>query len=176
MILFMSGYPYAGKSVAAKMIVDELPFAATIIDPKTWRCDNYDALNEDDKKDENLSIWETTLELLEETIKKTADNEITIYDTACANRERMLPLFKEARKHHHVLFVFVKAPLSKCAERAGDKWFSNEVIDKYTKSFEENISVFGSTAHKFHVVSNETDEAPSVRKVVDYIVNFYGSN
>lgn len=176
MIIFMGGYPYAGKSVVAQWIVDELPWKATLIDPKTYRCENYDKLSEEDKKDENLAIWETTLEFLEETIKKTGNNEITIYDTACANRERMWPLFKEARKHHHVLYVFVKCPLDKCKDRAGDKWFPDEVIDKYTRSFEENVSVFGSTAHKFFIVPNETDETPSVTNVIDFIVKFYGPN
>lgn len=176
MIIFMAGYPFAGKSHVARLLVDQLPYAASIIDPKTYRDDGYHALSEEDKRIQNLSIWDVSLELLNETIKASAGNEITIYDTACASYDKMVPYFNAAKKcGHHVVYVFVKALLDVCAQRAGNEWLSDAVIDKYSRNFEANVQRFNQAAQKCFVLDNSSpDGQPDVSEIVGHIVKFYG--
>lgn len=175
MIVFMAGYPYAGKSVVARNIVEQLPYAANIIDPKSYRDDKYDQMSEEDKRIQNLSVWEVSLDLLNETIKSTPDNEITVYDTACANYEKMIPSYNAARRSgHHIVYLFVYAPLETCRARAGDAWLSDDVIDKYRRNFEANVPKFKQAAHKDFVLNNGVDGDPDVSEPVDYIIKHYG--
>ena len=175
MIVFLSGYPAAGKSHVVREIVEKLPFETTVIDPKTFRPDDYDKLDEAAKRDLNVSVWEVSLDVLSEQIKGTSDSTIIFYDTACANLQKMRPLFElAAAQGHHVVYLFVVSTLEKCKERIGDKWLAEDVIDRYTKNFKENINVFKALASKTLIVRNEADVVPDVQPVVDYIKNYYG--
>lgn len=175
MIIFFGGYPFSGKSTVARALAAQLPFVSETIDPKTLRSDDYDKLNETVKREQNLSVWEVSLDLLSDQIEKNADSSILIYDTACANLPRMKPLFEKAAKAgHHVIFIFVVSPLQECMGRAGDKWLSKEVIDRYTKNFKENVNVFKALAHQTFILRNEADVLPDLSEVVDHITKHYG--
>jgi tRNA uridine 5-carbamoylmethylation protein Kti12 len=173
MIIFLSGFPFAGKSFVVNEIVTKLPTSGPVIviDPKQYRCDNYEELSEDQKRDENLAVWEVSLDALYEQIKKLSNRTILFYDTACACRSRMEPLFRDAKRAgHHVIYLFVSADLGRCEQRAGSKWLPQEVIDKYIKNFEENITEFKRVSHKMFIVNNDTDETPDVTAIIDYIL------
>ena len=167
MVIFMAGYPYAGKSYVARLL--NVRFTQIcVIDPKTFRTDNYESLSEDDKREQNLAVWECSLDLLSDLMKDK--DAVIIYDTACANLERMRPYFQDARiAKHHVIYLFVSADLEKCKIRAGDKWLPEDIIDKYTRNFEVGAPEFGKLAHKTFVVVNNQDTPPDVTKVIDYI-------
>lgn len=173
MIIFMSGFPFAGKSVIARAIASSLPAEAhnVLIDPKAFRCDDFESLNEENKRTENLSIWEVSLDLLAEQIKKLSNKSILIYDTACASRTRMEQHFRNAKKaNHKILYLFVQADLEKCAERAGDKWLPDDVVDKYIKNFEENVPAFKKMSDKMMIIQNNSDEKPNVSSIVEYVI------
>lgn len=171
----MAGYPFAGKSYVAQLLAEKLP-RVSLINPKTFRTDDYESLSEEDKRDQNLAVWEVSLDLLAD-LKKEKDSEIFIYDTACANLERMRPYFQDARRFkHHVIYLFVSAELAKCKERAGKAWLPEDVIDKYTRNFETGASKFSSLAHKTFVVPNDTDAAPDLAKVISYVTAYYSQS
>ena len=173
----MSGYPFAGKSVIAAKLAAAFP-KAMWIDPKQFREPNFETMSEEKKHENNINVWFVSLDLLDEQINNTLDDEIIIYDTACANRDRMLPLmFKAKKRGHHTLFVFVKADLEVCSERAGEKWLDESVLQKYVDSFEKNVPVFTKHVNKVFVVDNNTDtedQDVDVTKVVKYIERHYG--
>ena len=154
-MVFMSGLPYAGKSLIVNEIIKKLPpsLHVVVLDPKTYRCDNYDQLNEEQKKDENISIWEATLDVLGEEIKKLSNKSVLIYDTACATRTRMEPYFRDAKKSgHKVLYIFVQASEGKCDERAVDKKLPEEVINRYLDNFSKNVAVFKKLSDRMIII------------------------
>ena len=171
----MSGYPFAGKSVIARAIEEKLPFASLIIDPKQFHTPEYPSKDEEGKRSENLSVWEVGIEILRGEIEKSSDSNIIIFDTACANRDRMAPLMQMAKqKSHHTILLFVEASAESRKRRQGEKQLTDDVIDKYTQSFERNLPLFGKMVHKVFCVVNEEDVSPQVDKIVKHIVEHYG--
>lgn len=171
----MSGYPFSGKSFVVGQLIEILPYQVELIDPKSYRSEDYETLDEIKKREENLSVWQVSVELLVEAIRTMGDEEIIIYDTACSDRKSMYPIFLDAKRQgHHILFIFVIANLETCKQRAGDNWLSDEVIDKYTKRFEENTPLFAKTANKLFSVRNDGGASPDLTRIAEHIISYYG--
>jgi len=130
--IFMAGYPFCGKSHVARLATEGFP--ECVIDPKKFRSDKYDTLTESEKREENLDVWEVSLDVLKECLEK--DNPVVLYDTACASYLSMKPYFQLAKNYDRmVIYVWVDADLSVCKERASADWLPESVIDKYKKKF-----------------------------------------
>jgi adenylate kinase family enzyme len=169
----MSGLPFSGKSTIAKAIVDQLPYESSWINPKDYLPEDFNKLSPSEQGELNISAWAVSIELLEDQINNSDDRNIVIYDTACANREKMLPLFLKARRKHHVIFCFVKASVESCKARKDGEWFTNDVIDKYNRSFEENTPLLAKQANKVFLIENDGKVLTNVTKVVEYIAKYY---
>ena len=171
----MAGYPFAGKSVVAREIAEKLPYQSEIIDPKQFHTPEYEKMDEEGKRIENISVWEVGIDTLQKEIDKSSDSNIVIFDTACANRDRMAPLIQAARKKgHHTILLFVEASEESRMRRQGERQLPESVIDKYKESFERNIPLFSKMVHKVFCVGNDEDVPPVVNKIVEYIVGYYG--
>jgi predicted kinase len=171
MIIFMAGYPKAGKSFVVDLICEKTDKDILVISPKECRDDNYDDLDEDDKREMDISAWSASLDILWEQLKSTDDTEIIIYDTACASLNKMKPYFEGAKEHHTVVYVFVQASLAKCKERAGSKWLPGEVVNSYTQRFKEDVKTFKELSDYTVIVKNNSDDVPNVDKIIGIIKN-----
>lgn len=161
MIIFMAGYPFAGKSTLLEVFRQNLKqadYEAIIISPKDYRTDDYETLDEDSKRDMNLAAWECSLELLAEQIKENKDDSIVIYDTSCASLYRMQDYFKLAKKYsHYVIYCYINADLLICENRADGKWFNSDIIDKYKMNFKESVPILTKLADKAIVINNNVE-------------------
>jgi predicted kinase len=168
MVIFMSGFPFAGKSYVVKLLKEKIEL--TVIDPKEYRTlvEDYDSRSEEDRRDINISAWQCALESLTETLKSAKSEEKIVLDTTCAT-EQMIDYFKMARKKgHKVVTLFVNSNLSLCRERAGKEWITEEVVSKYKSNFDKNLHGFKNLSDLFLVINNN-GETPDLSKVIEKI-------
>lgn len=169
MIIFMAGYPAAGKSFVVDQFTSKLPdeLDVLVINPKELRPENYATLDEDQKREENLTAWEASLDCLDEKIKSLDPSKIVVYDTACASLANMRPRFELAKQHgHKVIYVFVQADEEIRETRAVER-LPKPVLEKYDFNFSESTPVLAKLADRAIVVQNFSNEGlPRVSKIV----------
>ena len=172
-VIFLAGYPYAGKSFVIDLLIKTISDDLIVISPRDFMDKGlYDDLPENEKREMNIAAWETSLDSLYDQIKANKNNQVIIYDSACASYKKMFPYFVDAKSSGHcVIYVFVDADLSICKKRAGDKWLSSSVIDAYTMRFKENVVRFAKLANKFIKIKNNSNDTPDVSKLIQVINN-----
>ena len=77
-IIFMAGFPSAGKSFVVQMLQEKYP-EIHIIDPKKYRPDEYDSKNEEEKKEsseQEKKEPEDKKEAMPEEVKKLLDKAL----------------------------------------------------------------------------------------------------
>jgi predicted kinase len=165
----MAGYPAAGKSYIVNKILAQFQ-DAIVISMKDYRTEDYDKLSEEDKKEVNIAGWECSLDDLSEKMKDK--DSLIIYDTACANYEKMSDYFIEAKKiGHKVVYAFINAPLSVCKMRSGNNWLPEGVVSRYKDNFCENIPKFKKLANKFITINNNSGDVPDISRLIAEIDN-----
>lgn len=168
MVIFMSGFPFSGKSHIVSLLKEKLP-DLIIIDPKEYRklVDGYDMLSEEDKRDINISSWQCALERLEDLIREGSQKDKIVFDTTCAT-EQLFDYFKLARSRgHKIVYLFVHADLKTCRERAGKDWISEEVVKKYQDNFKRNILEFKNLSDLCSRIDNSGEI--NLEKVIEKI-------
>lgn len=166
----MAGYPKAGKSFIVNLLCEKVDEDILVISPKDCRDENYDKLDEEARREMDISAWSVSLDMLWEQIQETDDSEIIIYDTACASINKMKPYFEGAiKKGHTVVYVFVQAYLSKCRERSGENWLPKEVVNSYTERFKHDVKEFRELSDYTVVIKNNSDEIPDITKLIGLI-------
>jgi predicted kinase len=156
MILFTAGQPYAGKSELVKCLVAGYA-ATTVIDPSTLRPPEYDQMTPSDQANARIAAWEVSLEMLTEAMNKP-NKDLVIFDTCAAKTSAMLQQFVNAKaKKHTVFYVFVGAPMKDCQVRAGKLWPKPEVIQGYSKDFQESVPKLRKACDRFLFVKNVQD-------------------
>lgn len=165
MLVFMAGMPFAGKSYVVDKFVEKLPDEVLVIAPKDYRPDDYDNMNEEQKKEVNITAWECTLELLKDNMKQYKKEEIIVYDTSCASYLTMYDYFQTARDcGHKILYIFVKASPEKCKERSGKNAISDEIIGKYKEKFKDSVKGLSKMSDKVIIINN--DEEPDIMAIL----------
>jgi len=167
MVIFMCGFPFSGKTHILELLKKEYP-DTDVIDPKSYRDEEYPKLDEDGKREFNISAWQCSLELLQKTIENTKPDDLIAYDTACAS-DQMLDYMDFAKKYKHkVLVVYVNAKIDLCEKRAGKEWLSQEVVQKYKTNFKNNLLKFRKMADDFVIIDNNGDQV-TLEKAVEKI-------
>ena len=171
MVIFMAGFPYAGKTFVLDKALEKIEKEVTVICPKDYRDNNYKNLEEEEQRQMNIAAWETSLEMLWESMQTNKNEEIIIYDTACASLKHMRPYFDGAKKYEHrVIYLYVNASLDLCAQRAGDSWLPIDVIKSYKNKFSESIKELARSADKHLIINNNSDKDPEVSKIIELLV------
>jgi hypothetical protein len=167
MIIFMAGYPHSGKTFVVELLKAAIP-EIQVISPKLLleRDSEYDKLDEEEKRTRSIAAWEVTLLYLQGEAR-TNPKDILLYDSCCASYQVMDPLFRRLKKmKHKILYAFVHASMENIKVRGGAK-FDEDIIDKYTRSFEESVAHLGGLADWKVVIKN--DERPNIGKLLKVI-------
>jgi tRNA uridine 5-carbamoylmethylation protein Kti12 len=181
MVIFMTGYPFSGKTFVVDKLVSELGEdnnkVIINLSPKSF----YDSIVEaDGVKEEELSetvrsewmlsAWECSLERLKEFIEDCNPSDIIIYDSCCASVDNMLPYFKDAKEcGHRIIFVLVICKLSLCKERAANK-LPDHVWKSYTQKFKVSISTLSKISDNVLVIENNIyNKTPDLSKIMEVI-------
>ena len=173
MVIFFAGYPFSGKSFIIDLLTRAIPDDLIVISPRDFVDEKlYADLSENEKREMNIAAWEASLDMLYDQVKANKNDQIIIYDSACASYKRMFPYFVDSKSSgHFAIYAFIDADLSICEKRAGDKWLSGSIIDAYTMRFKENITRFAKLANKFIMIKNNSNDLPEVSKIIQVINN-----
>ena len=166
----MAGYPFSGKSYIVELITQKSTKDILVINPKEYRGNNYDNLSSLEKREVNLSAWETSLDALRVIIRETNNNDITIFDTACASADVMEGVFRDAKSAGHaVLLVYVNADIGVCEKRAGKERLSDDVMKKYETNIASSIKRLWKISDGKIIVDNNYNKEPDITVVLRYI-------
>jgi predicted kinase len=156
MVVFMAGFPFAGKTyVLGKAVTELTDLSIIIISPKDYRPKGYEKLTETQQREINLASWKCSLETLEGTIKSSPIEEVIIYDTSCASLEAMSEYFEMAKKFKHkVFYVYVNAAKEIRMKRATAN-LPDEVMEKYKMNFKKSVPGLSKLADHAVVINNE---------------------
>jgi hypothetical protein len=169
MVIFMAGYPHVGKTFVVELLKAAIP-EIQVISPKLLleRDSDYDKLEEEERHKRSIAAWDVTLQYLQREAHANS-KDIFLYDSCCASYRVMDPFFRRLKKwKHKVLYAFVHASMDDIKARAGAK-FDEDVIDKYTRNFEESIAHLGKLADWNVVVKNVGDGRPDIGKLLKVI-------
>lgn len=154
MLIIMGGPPFVGKSTFLNFLKD----CVSVIDPKEFLVPEHEKLNSEEKLNAQISAWECAMELLDEKVKSSKNGDIIVFDTAASSADPILERIKIARKYgHRVMYVFVMAELSKCKERAGDRWIGDDVMSRYKDKFINSIPIIKRASDEFRKIDNNGD-------------------
>jgi predicted kinase len=158
MILFTAGHPYAGKTEFVKLLTAS--YANTVvIDPTNLRPPEYNRMTPADQAGARIAAWEVSLEMLTDAMNRP-NKDLIIFDTCAAKTSVMLQQFVNAKaKKHTIFYVFVGAPMKDCQVRAGRSWPSPEVIQGYSRDFQESVPKLRKASDRFLFVKNTQDNA-----------------
>lgn len=158
MILFTSGFPYAGKSTLVQKLVEELDGKHVLhINPKDYYPDEFDNLTNEEQTEIATTAWEMSLETATKSICALPNKALIIFDTCCNKSLHMRPLFMNAKlRGHRVYLVYVHADLKNRSKRT-DKDLS-KFEDKYRTNFLETLPILKEHADTFVTFSNNNDD------------------
>lgn len=176
MILFMSGFPYSGKTTFAERLIKQLSNKLILhINPKDYYPDNYDKLLDEDRTDIAITAWEMSFETATKAICQTPNRVLIIFDTCCSKSLQMRPLFMNSKlRGHNVLMVYLNATLddrlSRIPEKDADKF--KELEDRYKNNFSSTLPELKPHVDNFYIIdwpNNEREE--ELNKHVDALAN-----
>lgn len=181
MILFVAGYPLAGKSEFCHILCEELQkeerkIPPELISPAEWQPDNYDQLPEPERREYAISAWEVAIERTQQAItNKRNRNSLIILDTAASKLLTMRPLFHFARlRGHHVIYAIISSDLADRQSRTTRDLSLLE--EEYTKAFRESIPALKRVSDTFLVIKNPNDpERVGLHDAAKRIANLVGS-
>lgn len=155
MILFTSGFPYAGKTEFTKMLCEHLGRELLIhINPKDLYPDDFEDLSDEEKTSNGVVAWEMSYEKTEECLDKLPNKALIIFDTCCRDVHRVSHLFSTARvKEHNVLFAYVNASFEKRQQYAEGKDIS-KFEERYSSSFRKDLPNFREMSDHFIIIDN----------------------
>lgn len=190
MILFTSGFPYAGKTLFLDILLDtfntegeeeeegEIKDELDIVRicPKEYYPDNFDTLHDNDKSTFAISAWEVSLEETEKAIEEHENKTLIVLDTAAAKVKKMRPLFSIAKKRgHSVIYVFINSSLEDRQNRTNDDVERFE--EYYANSFKITVPHLKSLSDTFMLIKNPNDpeytnlnkSAKNLKKIIEEI-------
>lgn len=166
----MAGPPFSGKSYVVQRMVELSGLHIHVITPKDYRPDEYETLSKVERQEIDISAWEVSLEILQDAIRNSSDDEIIVYDTACASL-KMEPYFEMAKKRNHqLLYVWVDAPSANRQRRANTKWLSPEDNKRYITNFEKSLPVLSGLANTVITINNPDGVEPDVSELVSAVL------
>lgn len=158
MILFTGGFPYAGKT----LFLDILSKNSNNTDdwiklcPKDFYPENFDSLEEQERKDWAISSWENCLEEAADALTKYENDTLIILDTAASKFSKMSPLFYLAKAANHTIaYIFVHASLEDRETRTNEDVKRFEIY--YAKSFKKSVPKLKELSDKFMLIKNPND-------------------
>lgn len=173
MILFTSGFPYAGKTTFVQKLIEELDNELIIhINPKDYYPDDFEQLDEQERTDIATTAWEMSLEKATKSICALPNRALIIFDTCCSKSLHMRPLFMNSKlRGHDVFLVYINATSESRFERAGVNEKIKELEDRYRISFSETLPILKEHSDHFYMASSDTleDLNPNVERVAGKI-------
>ncbi len=175
MILFTSGFPYAGKTEFAKRLCQRLDQQHLIhINPKDLYPEDFDALSEEEQQATGIVAWEMAFEKTDKCIVKLPNKVLIILDTCCSSAYQMTQLFMDAKiREHDIYLIYVNASLEKRTELAAGKNIS-KFEGKYASNFQQSLPELKHMSDHFLVINNngslsELDEniSPLAAKIIE---------
>ena len=181
MVIFMTGYPFSGKTFVVDKLISELGednnTVVINLSPKSFYDSVIEAegvkeeeLSETVRSEWMLSAWECSLERLKEFIEDCHPNDIIIYDSCCASVDNMLSYFNDAKEYgHRIIFALANCKLSLCKERAADK-LPNHVWESYTQKFTISIPELSKISDSVVIIGNNIyNKTPDLSKIMEMI-------
>lgn len=158
MILFTSGFPYAGKTECIQRLCKQLEHKHLIhINPKDLYPENFETLPEDEQQATGIVAWEMAYEKASKCIIKLPNKALIIFDTCCSKSYQMAQLFMDAKiRGHDIYLIYVNTPLEKRKEWANDKDI-NKFEEKYISSFQQSLPELKPMADRFLIINNNGD-------------------
>tara|TARA_R100001244_G_scaffold25113_2_gene25398 strand:- start:64370 stop:64927 length:558 start_codon:yes stop_codon:yes gene_type:complete len=162
MIIFMSGFPQAGKSKFVSILLEQ--FASEeekivdpiVLNPKGLLPDDFDELPDKDQRSWQISSWEICLEQAMHEIDDRENSELIILDTAAAQADIMRPFFTRARKRdHHVVYIFVHSNFEERQSRTDADL--SKFQEYYSDSFKVTVPHLKKLADYSIVIRNPND-------------------
>lgn len=151
MVIFMAGYPFAGKSYVVGKLLELLPneYHVVVINPKEY----VSGSTKEEISDSKLYAWEVCLDVLESSIMNK-DDKIILFDTACATYSIMSKFFKLAKSQGRmIVYCWVESLISLCISRSNGG-FSGDIIKKYKEKFSVSVSKLSELADTVVIIKN----------------------
>ena len=167
-VIFMAGWPKSGKSyIVAKLLKQLKGRDVEVVCPRDYLEENFEQLEQEDKRANWLAAWRVGLDHLEEQILNSTDDDVLILDTAAASAKVMQYYFTLAnKKGHTTVYLFVTASKDMIKQRSGEEW-NEELYEKYRVAFDESIPVLRKEASKAFILNNENE--PNIDKIMKFI-------
>ena len=158
MILFTSGFPYAGKTKFVKLLLDKIDHAIHI-DPKDYYMENFEELNNDEQSAVGITAWEMSLERAEKCINKLPNKALIILDTCCAKINSVRSVIHEARRAgHNIYCIYVDSSLENRKSRAPGKDIES-YQQRYADDFLITLPKLKDLADTFMIIVNDDDQS-----------------
>jgi len=155
MILFTSGFPYAGKTELVSRLCEQLDHKNLIhINPRDLYPEDFADLPNSEQQANGIVAWEMSYEKARECITKLPNKVLIVFDTCCRDALQVNQLFGDAKtRGHKILFAYVNASTDRRQEYAEDKDIS-KFEERYSSSFQQNLPKFKSMSDQFLVINN----------------------
>lgn len=159
MILFTSGFPYAGKSEFVRLLLEELGNEGTniVIEPKSFYPQGFDKLPDAKQQAIGIACWDVCMEETNKAITSAPPTDLIILDTAAKRFHMMRPLFMNAKvRQHKVFYVFIGASADECKKRSEGKW-KESFEEDYSNSFATSVPSLKRMSDVFKLIVNNDD-------------------